>query len=94
MRSEDKDTFYDHSAEDEDRKQEERKEKAKKRSTYTKRVIAHPSFKNVGYNESEKLLDTMSDGDCIIRPSSKVMNSLTKNQPVDIIASRPRGMLS
>ena len=37
-----------------------------------KRVIAHPSFHNVGYRECEKLLENMDQGEAIIRPSSKV----------------------
>lgn len=37
-----------------------------------KRVIAHPSFHNVGYKECEKLCDELGEGECVIRPSSKV----------------------
>ena len=39
---------------------------------YLKRVISHPSFKNVTFKDAEKLLDTMEQGDCVVRPSSKV----------------------
>ena len=42
------------------------------RQTYVKRVIAHPSFHNVDYRTSEKLLASMEQGDVVIRPSSKV----------------------
>jgi len=43
-------------------------------SAYIKRVIAHPSFHNVDYKTCEKLMDSMDQGDVIIRPSSKVCN--------------------
>ena len=39
---------------------------------YVKRVIAHPSFKNVTFKDAEKLLEAMDQGECIVRPSSKV----------------------
>jgi len=48
-------------------------------SAYIKRVIAHPSFHNVDYKTCEKLMDTMDQGDVIIRPSSKVSVSLSHN---------------
>lgn len=43
-------------------------------AVYLKRVIVHPSFKNVSFKEAEKALETMEQGDVIIRPSSKVCN--------------------
>ena len=43
-------------------------------SAYVKRVIAHPSFNNIGYKECEKILANMDQGEAIIRPSSKVSN--------------------
>lgn len=43
-------------------------------SAYIKRVIAHPNFHNIGYKECEKILTNMDQGECIIRPSSKVCN--------------------
>lgn len=43
-------------------------------AVYLKRVIVHPSFKNVGFKEAEKILASMDQGDVIIRPSSKVSN--------------------
>jgi len=43
-------------------------------SAYIKRVIAHPNFHNIGYKECEKILSNMDQGECIIRPSSKVSN--------------------
>lgn len=42
------------------------------RQTYVKRVIVHPSFHNVDFRTSEKLLNSMEQGDVVIRPSSKV----------------------
>eukprot|EP01135_Chromosphaera_perkinsii_P004003 Nk52_evm16s266 gene=Nk52_evmTU16s266 len=42
-----------------------------------KRVIVHPSFKNVSFREAEKLLETSEVGECIIRPSSKSDDHLT-----------------
>ena len=39
---------------------------------YIKRVIVHPSFKNVAFKEAEKKLAGMEQGECIVRPSSKV----------------------
>ena len=41
-------------------------------SAYVKRVIAHPSFHNVDYKTTEKLMANMEQGDVVIRPSSKV----------------------
>lgn len=35
-------------------------------------MIAHPNFHNIGYKECEKILSNMDQGECIIRPSSKV----------------------
>ena len=44
-------------------------------TAYIKRVIAHPSFHNIDYKECQKILDKMDQGDCIIRPSSKVSSN-------------------
>ena len=41
-------------------------------SEYVKRVIVHPSFKNISFKEAERLLAEMEQGECIVRPSSKV----------------------
>jgi transcription elongation factor SPT6 len=41
-------------------------------TAYVKRVIAHPSFHNIDYKMTEKLMANMEQGDVIIRPSSKV----------------------
>jgi len=54
-----------------------RTDKKKHGATYIKRVIVHPSFHNIGYKEAEKLLETMDQGDVIIRPSSKGKDNLS-----------------
>ncbi|XP_054723966.1 LOW QUALITY PROTEIN: transcription elongation factor SPT6-like [Uloborus diversus] len=72
-----KDLYYDHEAEDKDHKTAEDVAKKQNRQVYLKRVIVHPAFKNVSFKEAEKFLDTMDQGDVIIRPSSKGNNHLT-----------------
>ncbi|XP_069040225.1 transcription elongation factor SPT6 [Lepisosteus oculatus] len=72
-----KDTYYDFDAEAEDLKQEEEAKKKQQRTTYIKRVIAHPSFHNINFKQAEKMMETMDQGDVIIRPSSKGENHLT-----------------
>lgn len=71
-----KDSYYDHATESRDLSQEKKKTE-KKRTQYHKRVIAHPSFRNIDYNEAEKLMQTMEQGDALIRPSSKGVDHLT-----------------
>lgn len=41
-------------------------------AAYVKRVIAHPAFHNVSFEQAVQLLANMDLGECIIRPSSKV----------------------
>ncbi|XP_057294879.1 transcription elongation factor SPT6-like [Hydractinia symbiolongicarpus] len=73
-----RDLYFDQEAADKDRKQEESIKSAQaKRTTYLKRVIAHPSFKNVTFKDAEKLLENMEQGECIVRPSSKGTDHLT-----------------
>ena len=72
-----KDPFYDAEAEENDIRQEEDAKKSKQRQTYIKRVIVHPSFHNISFAESEKLLKDMKQGDAIVRPSSKGADHLT-----------------
>jgi len=72
-----KDYYYDHDLELEDKKAEEESKKKKKRQTYIKRIIVHPSFHNIDYAKAEKKLAEMNNGDAIIRPSSKGTNHLT-----------------
>jgi 3-dehydroquinate synthetase len=40
-------------------------------------VIAHPSFHNINFKQAEKMMESMDQGDVIIRPSSKGENHLT-----------------
>ena len=72
-----RDTYYDDKTEEEDKNKEEGQAKAKKGSTYIKRVITHTSFHNISYKEAESMLAKMDMGDCIIRPSSKGNDHLT-----------------
>lgn len=41
-------------------------------SEYVKRVIVHPAFKNISFKDAERLLAEVDQGECIVRPSSKV----------------------
>lgn len=36
------------------------------------RVITHPSFQNIGFEEVQKVLSGMEQGEAVFRPSSKV----------------------
>ncbi|XP_017793154.1 PREDICTED: transcription elongation factor SPT6-like isoform X2 [Habropoda laboriosa] len=72
-----RDPFYDTEAEQRDTKVEEDAKKAKQRQTYVKRVIVHPSFHNISFAEAEKLMQTMKQGEAIVRPSSKGADHLT-----------------
>lgn len=69
-----KDPYYDQEREDRElQKATEEKQRAQKAAQiYTKRHIVHPSFKNISYGESEKLMELMEQGEVIVRPSSKV----------------------
>ncbi|XP_039221449.1 transcription elongation factor SPT6 isoform X1 [Crotalus tigris] len=72
-----KDAHYDFAAEAADHKQEEELKRKQQRTTYIKRVIAHPSFHNINFKQAEKMMETMDQGDVVIRPSSKGENHLT-----------------
>ncbi|XP_066596697.1 transcription elongation factor SPT6 isoform X2 [Prorops nasuta] len=72
-----RDPFYDTDAEQTDLKVEEEAKKIKQRQTYVKRVIVHPSFHNISFTEAEKLMQTMKQGEAIVRPSSKGADHLT-----------------
>lgn len=57
---------------------EMRKNKPSSRGpSYLPRVIDHPSFKNVSYEQAIKLLEKKPPGDAVIRPSSKGNDHLT-----------------
>jgi transcription elongation factor SPT6 len=75
-----KDSFYDRTHEADDLNEIEKEKKVKqaaKERSFVKRVIAHPSFMNINYNECEKILMKKDLGDAIIRPSSKAPDHLT-----------------
>uniref|UniRef100_A0A8C5F9L4 SPT6 homolog, histone chaperone and transcription elongation factor n=1 Tax=Gadus morhua TaxID=8049 RepID=A0A8C5F9L4_GADMO len=72
-----KDTYYDFDTETEDLKTEQEAKMKQQRTTYIKRVIAHPSFHNINFKQAEKMMESMDQGDLIIRPSSKGENHLT-----------------
>lgn len=72
-----KDLHYDDEQEAVDLKQEEDRKKSQDRRTYIKRVIVHPSFHNIGYQQAETMLAEMEQGEAIFRPSSKGENHLT-----------------
>ena len=73
-----KDKFYDLTAASEDLdKIRKKKQNEEKKQTYTKRIIAHPQFKNVGFAQAISFLKDMEIGDAVIRPSSKGSNHLT-----------------
>lgn len=67
-----KDPYYDTESELNDIQSEQDAKKQKARQTYVKRVIVHPSFHNISYSDAEKKMQTMDQGDAIVRPSSKV----------------------
>ncbi|KAK9308785.1 hypothetical protein QLX08_001384 [Tetragonisca angustula] len=72
-----RDVYYDLEAEEQDIKAEEDAKKLQQRRTYVKRVIIHPNFHNISFMEAEKLMQTMKQGEAIIRPSSKGVDHLT-----------------
>ncbi|CDW57332.1 transcription elongation factor SPT6, partial [Trichuris trichiura] len=67
-----RDPYYDHKAEEEDRRTERNLQASRQKEQYVKRVIAHPYFQNCSCKQAEGLLLEMEQGDTIIRPSSKV----------------------
>ena len=69
-----RDNWFDESAENKDLQLIKEKEENEKRKTnYIPRVIYHPSFKNVTYDEFvNNCLPMFKPGDFLIRPSSKV----------------------
>ena len=79
-----KDSYYDFDEEARDKNQyDNERKKAQAKQSYVKRVIVHPNFKNIEFKRAERILDNRekdksdvgdvdySQGDCIIRPSSK-----------------------
>ncbi|RNA09222.1 transcription elongation factor SPT6, partial [Brachionus plicatilis] len=73
-----KDPYYDYRSAQEDRERlDEKKKRDLHKQVYTKRVIDHPHFKNVGYAEAVTMLNEGDVGDAIVRPSSKGTDHLT-----------------
>ncbi|CAL8266258.1 unnamed protein product [Merluccius merluccius] len=72
-----KDSYYDFDTETEDHKHDEELRKKLQRTPYIKRVIAHPNFHNISFKQAEKMMDSLDQGDLVIRPSSKGENHLT-----------------
>ncbi|KAI6199791.1 Suppressor of Ty 6-like protein [Aphelenchoides besseyi] len=58
-------------------KEEKIQKGTRAKTTFTKRVISHQSFHNVTAADAERMLSNMSQGEAIIRPSSKSINQLT-----------------
>lgn len=71
-----RDNYYDQDQEDRQKRKNEdsKKEKA---PLYTKRIIVHPAFHNIPFKEAEAMLQSMDQGDVIVRPSSKGTDHLT-----------------
>ncbi|KAL3307184.1 Transcription elongation factor SPT6, partial [Cichlidogyrus casuarinus] len=82
-----KDAYYDYELEASDEqklREEEEKEKARaQRTPYVNRVIFHPNFKNINFEQTCLLEPSMQPGDVIIRPSSKGSDHLTLSWKVD-----------
>ena len=72
------DPHYDQAAAEADEaRAAERRRRDEHKQTYTKRVIAHPQFKNVGYAQAVQLLSALKIGDALFRPSSKGADHIT-----------------
>ncbi|OWA49907.1 Transcription elongation factor SPT6 [Hypsibius exemplaris] len=75
-----RDRYYDVEAEQAAMERELRKRiKLVPKTNFLKRVIAHPAFKNVNFEEAEKYLSgaAVPAGEAVIRPSSKSNSKLT-----------------
>lgn len=73
-----KDLYYANDIEEADKREDEAARNADSRkTTYVKRVIAHPSFHNITYKDAERMLQNFDQGEAIIRPSSKGADHLT-----------------
>ncbi|KAF1744978.1 hypothetical protein MXB_3886 [Myxobolus squamalis] len=71
-----RDSYFDIDAEKRDLfKEATKKELLKNRVIYHKKLIVHPLFKNITFEEAESIL-YKEQNDCIIRPSSKGVNHL------------------
>ena len=71
------DPAYDFELEREVKEARENKKKKHAKKTYIKRIVVHPSFHNIDFTRAEKMMSKMSQGEAIIRPSSKGADHLT-----------------
>jgi transcription elongation factor SPT6 len=79
-----KDAFYDLGVQNDDQaKLDDKKKREEHKKTYTKRVIAHPQFKNLGYQQAVGYLRDVQIGEAVIRPSSKGNDHLTVTWKID-----------
>lgn len=89
-----KDRYYDHVGENKDKKAAN--ESWKRKQTSDKITMVHPNFKDVNYQQTEGLLETMPQGEVILRPSSKGREHLTitwkvadgVNQHIDVLEAK------
>lgn len=73
-----RDSYWDQQLYEDEMAARVKEEKKKVESnTRVKRVIAHPNFKNVSYEEATRMLDEMDWCECIIRPSANKDSSLS-----------------
>ncbi|XP_019848744.1 PREDICTED: transcription elongation factor SPT6-like [Amphimedon queenslandica] len=72
-----RDIYFDYEAAEADSKKDRAATQQKPKDRYLKRVIVHPSFKNVSFLEAQKLLMNMEQGEAIFRPSSQGVDQLT-----------------
>ncbi|CAG0900948.1 unnamed protein product [Cyprideis torosa] len=72
-----KDPYYDYVTEKDAMEAVAAKKNKKRVQCYTKRVIVHPSFHNITFEEAKRRLASMELGDPIIRPSSRDVDHLT-----------------
>ncbi|XP_013115502.1 transcription elongation factor SPT6 [Stomoxys calcitrans] len=72
-----RDAFYDYEQEEVDNSKEKDQKQVRTKQQYVKRVIIHPSFHNKSYAEVVKIMETMDQGEVIVRPSSKGSDHLT-----------------
>uniref|UniRef100_A0A1B0BJV8 Transcription elongation factor SPT6 n=1 Tax=Glossina palpalis gambiensis TaxID=67801 RepID=A0A1B0BJV8_9MUSC len=72
-----RDPFYDYEQEEKDNRKESDHKQVQAKQQYVKRVIVHPSFHNKSYAEVVKIMETMDQGEVVVRPSSKGSDHLT-----------------
>uniref|UniRef100_UPI00358E2347 transcription elongation factor SPT6 isoform X2 n=1 Tax=Myxine glutinosa TaxID=7769 RepID=UPI00358E2347 len=72
-----RDVYFDTDKEEAQEKTDQEQQKRQHRATYVKRVIVHPSFRNINFKEAERAMEELDQGDVIVRPSSKGTDHLT-----------------